>query len=57
MMEGSTPCLASDVAPPALIDWPLTELSKNKAKREVKKDLVGTSPASVIHRREERGKR
>ena len=28
MSDGGTPCSASDVAPPALMDWPATSLEK-----------------------------
>jgi len=42
IMEEGTPCSAREVAPPARIDWPPTEASKKRRRREVKKDWVGT---------------
>jgi hypothetical protein len=49
MIEGGTPFLARDVAPPALRDWPVVSESKKCRKHLMKKDLVGMVPLLVSH--------
>ncbi len=55
-MDGGTPFSAREVAPPARIDWPATELSKKKRRRLMKNDRVGTWPLDVNHKGDDAGK-
>ena len=55
--DGGTPFSASDVAPPALMDWPAMSRSKKRRRREMKNWRVGMAPLEVSQRGEARGKR
>jgi hypothetical protein len=51
------PRVARYVAPPTRMDAPPYNFEKNKWKRVMKEDLVGTVPSEVSHRGETAGKR
>ena len=57
IMDGGTPCSAKEVAPPARMDCPATDESKNRRRRRVKKERVGTWPLAVSHNGDANGKR
>ena len=56
IIEGGTPFLARDVAPPALRDWPAVSESKNRRSLRMKKERVGIVPLLVSHKGELKGK-
>jgi hypothetical protein len=55
MIDGGTPFSVRDVAPPALSDWPAVSELKNRCKRLMKNDRVGTTPLLVNHSGEQKG--
>ena len=56
IIDGGTLFSASDMALPARMDWPATELSKKSRNRLIKKEQVGTYPFAVNHRESIKGK-
>ena len=55
MRDVGTPCSASDVAPPAHMEWPPTELLKYCLIHDMKKYQVGTLPLEVSQSGDRRG--